>query len=290
MSRTVGPDPDVTPQNERSPRQRGGLSEAAQHATVAAAERGLQRIPCGGRAPSSPVPILDAMAIVAPDREQLYRCKRCEREFPWELMVKNNKTANGIIGICLACRRAQRTAAQRARRGLVSSTAREQLYRCKHCGGHFPWELMVKNRKSPSGVLRTCLPCHRAQGAAYYRARRDAGDQSSSSSVREQLARMREAYGHKLIDTAPDPQPARLLAELLRADRDIYRMSFEEAFPEGVEFVLERVDGKDLLRERDEWREALVSQRAAWEAAWERRPGPGSGLNVALLDGLAQVA
>jgi hypothetical protein len=71
--------------------------------------------------------------------------------------------------------------------------------------------------------------------------------------------------------------------ELLRYDR-AFGLDFESAWSEGVEFVLERVEGRYAAREREQWRIAFESQRAAWEAAWRRVDGPGAKLSPALLD------
>jgi hypothetical protein len=125
-----------------------------------------------------------------------------------------------------------------------------------------------------NGALSICLGCAEA---------------GRSSTVREQRAVIREAYGHVFVESAPDPAPARLLYELMREDRDRWGFDFDGAWHENVEFVLERIEGKGQEHERAQWRIALEGLRDAWQAAWDCRPGPGSGLRGALLDALGEL-
>jgi hypothetical protein len=123
-----------------------------------------------------------------------------------------------------------------------------------------------------SGARRVCLDCAAA---------------GRSSTVREQRAALAEAYGHHLVDSAPDPTPARMLVELLAYDRQ-FGLAFDDAWPQDVEFVLDSLSGYKKVRERRDWAEAFQATRAAWEAAWRRQPnGPGAALSPALLEALS---
>jgi hypothetical protein len=75
-----------------------------------------------------------------------------------------------------------------------------------------------------------------------------------------------------------DPAPARLLAGLLREDRDRMGFTFARSWSEDVEFVLARIE----RHERKPWREAFRATRAAWEAAWSDTAGPGWALTPEL--------
>jgi hypothetical protein len=120
-----------------------------------------------------------------------------------------------------------------------------------------------------SGARRVCLDCAAA---------------GRSSTVREQRAALAEAYGHHLVDSAPNPSPARMLVELLAYDRR-FGLAFDDAWPQDVEFVLDSLNGYRKVQERRDWAVAFQDTRTAWEAAWRRLPcGPGSGLTPALLD------
>jgi hypothetical protein len=120
-----------------------------------------------------------------------------------------------------------------------------------------------------TGSLRVCLDCAEA---------------GRSSTVRQQRADRAEAYGHNLVDHAPDPAPAKLLGELLRYDRE-FGVPFAEAWASSVEFVLERVSGRRNAQERASWAEAFRCTRSAWQAAWRgQTDGPGSTLTPVLLD------
>lgn len=100
---------------------------------------------------------------------------------------------------------------------------------------------------------------------------------------RERRAKLRRVFGHAHVEQAPDPAPPRLLAELLREDRDRWGYDFGAAWSENLEFVLARVIGRI---ERESWREVLEATRDCWAAAWANEPGPGERLSSALLNEL----
>jgi hypothetical protein len=154
---------------------------------------------------------------------------------------------------------------------------------CRVCEDEKPLDEFVKSR----GVrLRVCKVCSNAQKRAREVRLRAAGVHVPTSQERLAIAARRRRLGEEFVTNAPDPQPARLLVELLRYDR-AFGLDFESAWSEGAEFVLERVSGRCAAREREEWRIAFESQRNAWEAAWRRVDGPGVRLSPALLDAVA---
>lgn len=133
-----------------------------------------------------------------------------------------------------------------------------------------------------------CKRCRNDRRHEQDRQRAERGEHLTSSTQRQKLADRKRQYGWKYEAESPDPAPARMLAELLIDDRDVYKLGFSEAWAEALEFVLERIEGKSVLQERADWAIAFESQRAAWQAAWERRPGPGSSLTASLLDALSR--
>jgi hypothetical protein len=134
---------------------------------------------------------------------------------------------------------------------------------CRECGGVFTFAGMAKEG-SRGGQRRAgtrCLRCMRAR---------------KREQERRLVAAPRGLDG-TLVEAVslPDPWPATLLAELLRADRTGGGADFESAWAERVPLVLSRLTDN---RERTSWWEALTATRAAWAAAWADAAGPGSGL------------
>ena len=155
---------------------------------------------------------------------------------------------------------------------------------CRSCGQTKPPEQFVKSNQ---GYLRTCRACRRVQRREEYERKKAAGDPLTSSSARQKRADLRQRLGWKYVDDAPDPRPAALLVELLRYDR-AYGLTFDQAWTDGVRFVLDRIRGPRSTEEREGWAEAFLATRTAWKAAWSRTEGgPGSGLTPALLDALS---
>jgi hypothetical protein len=71
------------------------------------------------------------------------------------------------------------------------------------------------------------------------------------------------------------PQPAELLADMLREDR-ARGFAFEDVWDEDVAFAVGQSSG---------WRDALEGTREAWQASWGNAPGPRSqGLTLDLAD------
>lgn len=126
--------------------------------------------------------------------------------------------------------------------------------------------------------LRFCQTCHLAARRARYARMKDQG--TSSSTQRQKRTELRRRLGHDLYEQTPDPQPARLLVDCLIDSRRL-GLTFEEAWSDDVEFVLERF----TLHAREQWADAFAATRPAYEAAWSNTPGPGMRLSVALLDG-----
>jgi hypothetical protein len=167
---------------------------------------------------------------------------------------------------------------------VTAPTPVETRRTCKVCCLTKPLDMFVKSKH---GRLHTCQVCRRKQRRAEYERRKAAGDPLTSSTERQKRADLRQRLGHRHVDDAPDPQPARLLVELLRYDR-AFGLDFNTAWSEGVAFVLERIRGPRSANEREGWAEAFNATRAAYEAAWRRvEGGPGSGLTPALLDALS---
>lgn len=121
---------------------------------------------------------------------------------------------------------------------------------CRACEVEKPLEDFVKNK---SRRLHFCRPCQAAKKRAYEARLRAAGVHVPTTQERVAIAARRRRLGEEFVDNAPDPQPARLLVELLRYDR-AYGLDFDTAWAEGTEWVLERVEGRCVLREREGWR------------------------------------
>lgn len=155
-----------------------------------------------------------------------------------------------------------------------------ELRTCRKCDERKPLDQFVKTGKGYR--LHTCKTCRNAQRAAQGRRRRAAGEVLSSSTEREARARMRAAFGHRHVEEAPNPAPARLLVDLLRDSRRV-GMSFAEAWSEDVEFVLARIRSRSPGAERESWREAFESTRANWEASYNRVKAPDTGLDVGMV-------
>lgn len=173
--------------------------------------------------------------------------------------------------------------------GLTDAADDTSLRTCKVCGETKPLDLFTRTNPSADvqpHYLRTCRLCRNAERAEYARRRRREAGESSSSTVREQRARVRSAYGHALVDSAPDPWVPRLLHELLRDSQRI-GLPFDVAWSDDLEFVLARIQHRHARAERESWREAFEATRDAWEAAWSNEPGPGWQLNPALIDQLS---
>jgi hypothetical protein len=142
------------------------------------------------------------------------------------------------------------------------------LYACRVCGAEdVPIEHMTKSTKRGRMVVyRECLSC---------------------SNARKRRAEHERAIAPRAEDgtviepvTVSDPAPARLLADLLREDRDRWRFPFEVAWADGTAFVLGRLSAA----ERQSWREVFEDTRDAWQAAWSDTPGPGAGIRAELIE------
>jgi hypothetical protein len=150
------------------------------------------------------------------------------------------------------------------------AAAETTLYACRVCGAEdVPIERMTKSTKRGRTVVyRECLSC---------------------SNARKRRAEHERAIAPRAEDgtviepvTASDPAPARLLADLLREDRDRWAFPFDVAWQECVTFVLARLSPA----ERQSWREVFEDTRDAWQAAWSDTPGPGAGIAAELADAL----
>jgi hypothetical protein len=169
--------------------------------------------------------------------------------------------------------------------GHTDATDDTSLRTCKVCGETKPLDLFTRTTASADAQprhLHTCRLCRNAERVEYARRRREAGEPSSST-AREQRARVRAAYGHALVDSAPDPSVPRLLGELLRDSQRI-GLPFDVAWSDDLEFVLARIQHRHAKAERESWRDAFEATRDSWEAAWSNEPGPGWRLNPALID------
>jgi hypothetical protein len=93
----------------------------------------------------------------------------------------------------------------------------------------------------------------------------------------------RRLGGQHYIDMAPDKHPAEHLRDLLADDRRA-GMTFDEAWPDCVEFVLSCVPpGPD--EDLASWRQVFKETRPAWAAAWMRAAPVKAALTVDLLGG-----
>ncbi|HEY5342712.1 MAG TPA: hypothetical protein VIJ66_03530 [Solirubrobacteraceae bacterium] len=138
----------------------------------------------------------------------------------------------------------------------------DALYICRACDGEFPASRMAKSHKRGALIIYgACLGCTNARKRA-----RERDERSENGRLIEEV-------------NAPDPSPCRLLADLLREDRDRWHFDFEQAWTEDLRFVLERIANP---HQRTSWREVLTSTRDAWAAAWANEPGPGSQLTPTL--------
>lgn len=166
---------------------------------------------------------------------------------------------------------------------LVAAPADAIERTCKICGETKPIDLFALAGK---GRLYKCKVCRNRQRVETEHRRREAGELLTSSTEREQRSRRRAAFGHGFVESAPDPAPARLLAELLNEDRAL-GFALEAVWAEDVDFVLGLIRKHNgVLAARAEWREVFEATRTAWEAAWLRQPGPGFRLSRELIDAL----
>jgi hypothetical protein len=165
--------------------------------------------------------------------------------------------------------------------GLAHKAGEEIERTCTDCNQVKPLDSIVRTNSigERPRYLHTCKPCRNASRAEAARRRRESGHTLSSSSERERRSKMREAFGHAQIEAAPDAAVLRLLRELLAEDR-LSGWDFDQAFDDDVEFVLARITQRP---ERKSWREALHATRHAWQAAYDRVPGPGAQLTPELL-------
>jgi hypothetical protein len=82
-----------------------------------------------------------------------------------------------------------------------------ELRECRHCHNTLPLSEFDRRPGRDGDHLHTCNPCRvELARARKSRMRRD------SSTERQQRADIREGLGHKHVEDAPDPAPARLLA------------------------------------------------------------------------------
>jgi hypothetical protein len=148
------------------------------------------------------------------------------------------------------------------------AAAETTVYACRVCGAEdVPIERMTKSTKRGRMVVyRECLSCSNA--------RKRRAEQERAAAPRSEDGTVIEAV------TASDPAPARLLADLLREDRDRWGFPFDVAWAEALAFVLGRLSAA----ERRSWREVFDCTHDAWQAAWSEAPGPGAGLAVELVD------
>ena len=89
---------------------------------------------------------------------------------------------------------------------------------------------------------------------------------------------MAEANGHRLVDGAPDPAPARRLVELLAAARRA-GVTFEDAWAPALDEALRGARKRD----RADWLESLTWAQGHFRAAWSRQDV--CGLSRGLLGG-----
>ena len=148
------------------------------------------------------------------------------------------------------------------------ATAETTLYACRVCGAEdVPVERMTKSTKRGRMVVyRECLSCSNA--------RKRRAEQERAAAPRSEDGAIIEPV------TVSDPAPARLLAEMLREDRDRWRFPFDVAWADALAFVLGRLSAA----ERRAWLEVFEDTRDAWQAAWSEAPGPGAGMTDELAD------
>jgi hypothetical protein len=151
------------------------------------------------------------------------------------------------------------------------AAAETTAYACRVCGAEdVPIERMTKSTKRGRMVVyRECLSCSNA--------RKRRAEQERAAAPRSEDGTVIEPV------MASDPAPARLLADLLREDRDRWRFPFDVAWAEGLAFVLGRLSAA----ERESWRRVFKDTRDAWQAAWSDAPGPGAGIAAELADALS---
>src|ERR1700744_5624851 len=154
----------------------------------------------------------------------------------------------------------------------VLDPAETKLYTCRVCGAeNVPLDRMSKSMKrGRTMVYRSCLPCSNARKRRAEHERATA-PRAGDGAVIEPV-------------TVSDPAPARLLADLLREDRDRWAAPFDVAWTDDLDFVLGRLSAA----ERQSWREVFEDTRAAWQAAWSDALGPGAGLSAELVGVLSQ--
>lgn len=156
---------------------------------------------------------------------------------------------------------------------------------CKVCHQVLALDLFVK-AKGGSGRLFTCRACRRRQRREAHHRQVAAGIELSSSCKRQALSDRRTRLGWREFAAAPNPAPARDLAELLAYDR-AYGLSFEESWGEDVEWVLERIAGQGSIIDREEWAEAFTWAKPFFAAGYSGQPVPG-GLSPTMLDVLSE--
>jgi len=113
-----------------------------------------------------------------------------------------------------------------------------ELRVCTTCGTPKPLEAFVRDKNVSGGRLHRCKACKNLQRREQYGTGRIA-----SSTGRQERADRRRQLGELFVEQAPDPQPARLLVELLRDSRRA-GLGFDEAWAEDVAWTLEQIEGK----------------------------------------------
>lgn len=121
---------------------------------------------------------------------------------------------------------------------------------CKTCGEVKPLDEFAAHRKNPSGRSHRCLPCDNRRKRASEQTMRDGEHPLLVAS---------------LVDSAPDPAPARALRHEL-ARRRRAGQSFEEAWATAQVTALSGLDQEEAA----EWRAALSATRSAWQDGYER--------------------
>lgn len=102
----------------------------------------------------------------------------------------------------------------------------------------------------------------------------------TSSVERQGRANRNVAYGHRLVDEAPDHRPAVRLRLELERDRAL-GLAFDDVFDDEVDYCL--AEASMPRAQRDGWRIAFWSQREIWRAAYDGTGDTITRLRVGLL-------